>query len=167
MAKRLASILAIATGVAALAALAAPPPVTIPLNPVEPRIAELKVYVTDLDRSAAFYKSVFQMQEIERVHGQTVQESVLKFGATLETAKADIHTGIVLVSGPGTAGPAKGTNETPLAVLTVPDVAATMKRAADAGVPQTGRLRQDEGGRLSAGTVNDPNGNVIELIHMN
>jgi catechol 2,3-dioxygenase-like lactoylglutathione lyase family enzyme len=168
MAKRLASLVAIATAVAAITALAASEvKVVTPQDAAEARIAEVKIKVADLDRSAEFYRRVFQMQEIQRIGGagDAIQEVALKFGATLDKAKAGDHTGIVLVFRPGLAAPYKATDDVPATVLTVPDVAATMKRAAEAGIPPTGKATEAKG--YSVGTVNDPSGNVIELIHLN
>jgi hypothetical protein len=44
-------------------------------------------------------------------------------------------------------------------------VTATMKRAAEAGIPPMGKANEAKG--YSVGTVNDPSGNVIEVIHLN
>jgi catechol 2,3-dioxygenase-like lactoylglutathione lyase family enzyme len=168
MAKRLGRIAALLAPFAAMTALAAAEvKVVTPQDPTEARIGELKIKVADLDRSAEFYKRVFQMQEIQRIggSGDPVQEIALKFGATRDRARGGDHTGIVLVYRPGLPAPYKATDDVPVAVLTVPDVAATMKRAAEAGIPPTGKATEAKG--YSVGTVNDPSGNVVELIHLN
>jgi catechol 2,3-dioxygenase-like lactoylglutathione lyase family enzyme len=164
--KQLGSIVAIVTAITA-AATAAEVKVVTPRDPAEARIAEVKIKVADLDRSADFYKHVFQMQEIQRIGGagDAIQEVALKFGATGDKAKAGDHTGIVLVFRPGLSVPYKAADDVPAAVLTVPDVTATMKRAAEAGIPPAGKATEAKG--YSVGTVNDPSGNVIELIHLN
>ena len=166
MVKRLAGILAVTATLESSAAMAQVKVMT-PQDPAEARIAEVKIKVADLDRSAEFYTRVFQMQAIQRIGkaGDAIQEIALKFGSTLDTAKASDHTGIVLVFRSGLAAPFKATDDVPVAVLTVPDVEATMKRAADAGFPPTGDATQSKG--YSVGTVIDPSGNVVELIHLN
>ena len=100
-----------------------------PQSPTEPRIAFVKIDVNDLDAAAASYCKALQMQDIGRIHSKArlVDEATLKFGATPDGARAEDTAGIVLVFVPGRKTLHGTPDRTPLAVLTVADVAATVR----------------------------------------
>jgi hypothetical protein len=136
-----------------------------PKSATEPRIAFVKIDVNDLETSAKAYAHGLQMQDIGRIHSKTplLDEATLKFGDSPDHARASDTPGIVLVFVPGKqlqSVPGK----TPSAVLTVPDVAATVARAKEAGFTVGEEPRTADG--YTVGTIIDPSGNVIELIHL-
>jgi hypothetical protein len=137
-----------------------------PQSPIEPRIAFVKIDVNDLDAAAASYCKALQMQDIGRIHSKAplVDEATLKFGETPDGARTGDTAGIVLVFVPGRK-PLHGTpDRTPSAVLTVPDVAATVERGKAAGFTVTEAPKTTGG--FTVGSIQDASGNVIELIHL-
>ena len=137
-----------------------------PQDPRLPRIAFLKIDVNDLDQAAAAYCSMLQMQDIGRISNKQAQvdEATLKFGDDVPGAKAGNHTGIVLVAKPGRKSLHGYPDRTPAAVLTVPDVAATVERGTKAGFTIVEPVKN--AGGYTVASIADISGNVIELIHL-
>jgi predicted enzyme related to lactoylglutathione lyase len=137
-----------------------------PQDPHAPRIAFVKIDVNDLDKSAAAYCSALQMQDIGRISSKQagLDEATLKFGDDVAGAKAADHTGIVLVAKPGRKSLHGAPGRTPAAVLTVPDVAATVERGRTAGFTIVEPVKNT--GAYSVAMIADTSGNVIELIHL-
>jgi hypothetical protein len=163
--KRLAGLLTIATMALPWHGAAAQSSAT-PQSQTEPRIAFVKIDVNDLDAAASSYCKALQMQDIGRIHNKAplLDEATLKFGETPDSARAGNTAGIVLVFVPGRK-PLHGTpGKTPSAVLTVPDVAATVERGKAAGF--TVVQPPEIAGAFSVGKIQDASGNVIELIHL-
>jgi predicted enzyme related to lactoylglutathione lyase len=140
--------------------------VTTPRNATEARIGFVKIKVGDLEKAIDFYHRVLQMQDIGRIGDKSgqIQEATLKFGASVAQAKASDHTGIVLVFQATLKKQFQATDDIPVAVLTVPDVAAVAKRAADAGFTVSKPPR--DVGNVVAAEIRDSSGNVVELIHL-
>ncbi|HTJ63830.1 MAG TPA: VOC family protein [Alphaproteobacteria bacterium] len=166
MSNRLIGTLGAVAAVAFAAQAAFAQTAATPQSPTEPRIAFVKIDVNDLEVSAKAYMHALQMQDLGRIHNKTplVDEATLKFGDSLDHARAGDTAGIVLVFVPGRKPLQGAPGKTPAAVLTVPDVAATMARAKEAGftvgaVPKTGN-------GYTVGMIVDPSGNVIELLHL-
>jgi hypothetical protein len=159
-------------GYLALAAMALPWQVTAaqssatPQSPTEPRIAFVKIDVNDLDAAASSYCKALQMQDIGRIHSKAplIDEATLKFGSTPEGARAGDTAGIVLVFVPGRKPLHGAPDKTPSAVLTVPDVAATVERGKAAGFTVIEPPKTTGG--FTVGSMQDASGNVIELIHL-
>jgi hypothetical protein len=157
-------------GVFVAAALSAPAAVgqssATPQSTTEPRIAFVKIDVNDLDTAASSYCRALQLQDIGRIHSKTplLDEATLKFGDTPEGARAGDTTGIVLVFVPGRKALHGAPGRTPSAVLTVPDVAATVERGKAAGFTVVEPPKNTGG--FTVGSMQDASGNVIELIHL-
>ena len=137
-----------------------------PHSTTEPRIAFVKIDVNDLDVAASSYCRALQMQDIGRIHSKMplLDEATLKFGNTPDGARAGDTTGIVLVFVPGRKTLHGAPGRTPSAVLTVPDVAATVERGKAAGFTVI-EPPKNTGGYV-VGSMQDASGNVIELIHL-
>ena len=137
-----------------------------PQSPTEPRIAFVKIDVNDLDAAASSYCKALQMQDIGRIHSKAplVDEATLKFGSTPDGARAGEAAGIVLVFVPGRTTLHGMPDKTPSAVLTVPDVAATIERGKAAGFAVIEPPKTTGG--FTVGSIQDASGNVIELIHL-
>jgi hypothetical protein len=137
-----------------------------PKSPTEARIAFVKIDVNDLEASAKAYAHALQMQDLGRIHSKTplLDEATLKFGDSPDHARASDTPGIVLVFVPGRKPLQGAPGKTPSAVLTVPDVAATVARAKEAGFTVGETPKTADG--YTVGTIVDPSGNVIELIHL-
>jgi lactoylglutathione lyase len=138
-----------------------------PQSPTEARIAFVKIDVNDLEASAKAYMHALGMQDLGRIHNKAplLDEATLKFGDTPDHARATDTAGMVLVFIPGRKPLHGAPGKTPSAVLTVPDVAATVARAKDAGFTVAEAPRTTSGGYAVAMIV-DPSGNVIELLHL-
>jgi hypothetical protein len=154
-------ILASAVGHSALAQSAA-----TPQSPTEPRVAFVKVDINELDSAVTAYEHAFQMQDIGRMHGDAPLEDVatLKFGESVEAARASSSVGIILVSVPGRTPLHGAPNKTPYLILTVPNVQTTLGRATAAGFKVV--IAPRPMGGYSEAWVADPSGNVIELIQL-
>jgi hypothetical protein len=137
-----------------------------PKSPTEPRIAFVKIDVNDLEASAKAYAHALQMQDLGRIKSKMplLDEATLKFGDSPDHARASDTPGFVLVFVPGRKPLKSVPDKTPSAVLTVPDVAATVARAKEAGF--TAGEEPKTGSGYTVGTIVDPSGNVIELIHL-
>jgi hypothetical protein len=137
-----------------------------PQSSTEPRIAFVKIDVNDLDSAASSYCRALQMQDIGRIHSKAplLDEATLKFGETPDGARAGDTAGIVLVFVPGRKALHGVPNKTPSAVLTVPDVAATVAHGKAAGFTVVEPPKTTGG--FTVGSIQDASGNVIELIHL-
>jgi catechol 2,3-dioxygenase-like lactoylglutathione lyase family enzyme len=137
-----------------------------PQSQTEPRIAFVKIDVNDLDAAVSSYCKALQMQDIGRIHNKAplLDEATLKFGETPDSARAGNTAGIVLVFVPGRKMLRGTPDKTPSAVLTVPDVAATVERGKAAGFTVVGPPKTVGG--FTVGSIQDAGGNVIELIHL-
>jgi predicted enzyme related to lactoylglutathione lyase len=140
--------------------------VATPRNATEARIGFVKIKVGDLEKAVDFYRRVLQMQDIGRIGDKSgkIQEATLKFGTSVAEAKASDHTGIVLVFQATLKTQFQATDDIPVAVLTVPDVAVVAKRAADAGFTVSKPPR--DVGNVIAAEIKDSSGNLVELIHL-
>jgi hypothetical protein len=137
-----------------------------PQSPTEPRVAFVKVDINELDAAVTAYEHAFQMQDIGRMHGDAPIEDVatLKFGESLDAARASSSVGIILVSVPGRKPLHGAPNKTPYLVLTVPNVQTTLGRATAAGFKVV--IAPRPMGAYSEAWVADASGNVIELIQL-
>jgi hypothetical protein len=137
-----------------------------PQSPTEPRVAFVKVDINDLDATAAAYEKAFQMNDIGRMHGDAPSEDVatLKFGESVDAARASSSVGIILVSVPGRKPLHGAPDKTPYLVLTVPSVQGTLARATAAGFKVV--IAPRPMGGYSEAWVADASGNVIELIQL-
>jgi len=137
-----------------------------PQSPSEPRIAFVKVDINELDASVTAYEHAFQMQDIGRMHGDAPPEDVatLKFGESIDAARASNSAGIILVSVPDRKPLHGAANKTPYLVLTVPNVKATLERATAAGFKVV--IAPRPMGGYSEAWVADASGNIIELIQL-
>jgi catechol 2,3-dioxygenase-like lactoylglutathione lyase family enzyme len=103
-------------------------------------LGPMKYRVGDMDKSVEFYKRVLGMQEVFRVRNayppndpNMLIEVGLKFGNTVDEAKADKGNTLVLMNREKAAQPYKAPDDLPNFIITVADVDAVAKRTRDSG----------------------------------
>lgn len=120
-----------------------------------------RVTAPDTEKLAEFYKGAFSMHEVQRIPLGEGVEIMLNFGATMELAKANPGSQVVLFPRPG--------NEledlTAHLIFNVTDMDATVAAIKKAGGSMSGDpfAFGDTGIRIGMGI--DPAGNHFELLY--
>ena len=140
---------------AASAAQSAPPPTAPPATvaPVaSPRVIMLRLFVADIARGEKFYHEVFGANVVQKM-GDNVRIMIFPGGAM---------PGIILI---------QSRDEVSMNgsfVIQVPDVQATLRRAAANGgtLMNTRFAQQVEGMPASSSHFTDPDGNIVEVLQI-
>lgn len=142
-------------------------------NPTKPHVPPtttgnnfsfVRLYVSNLGKSVAFYTQVLGLHEVRRLSPPTVPATEIFFGSDNPNASLiDIEERLsnsVLVSPEPNAGSA-------VFCVEVKDVAAALKKAASAGgkIAMQGSHVQWPGMAFTWAVADDPDGNHIELIN--
>lgn len=120
-----------------------------------------RITAPDTEALAGFYKRAFGMHEVQRIPLGSGPEIMLNFGATVEAAKANPNSQVVLFPRPADSRE----DNTPHLIFNVTDMSATVAAVRAAG----GRFEQepfeygDTGIHIGMGI--DPAGNHFELIY--
>lgn len=129
----------------------------------KPRFSFTKVIVDDLDRPAAFYKSVFGMRELARIQDALTPERPIE---EIILSLADDMAGeppLILFKFLGEAPPAASDV---ILGFAVPDVDAVVERVKSAGgkVVREPRDQPEHGVRVAFAT--DCDGRLLEIVQM-
>lgn len=123
-------------------------------------VRNARVAAPDVAAAAAFYRSAFGMQEVQRYERPGFLEVILNFGRTVEEAKAAQTTRIALITRRPDQ-PAEGVSNL---VLNVGDMDKVVARVtAGGGTIEKPPSRSATSGNVIA-MVRDPAGNRVELI---
>jgi catechol 2,3-dioxygenase-like lactoylglutathione lyase family enzyme len=142
-------------------------------------ISAVKIRTLDMERAIAFYEKVLGMQVVARTDnpypparlvkkdmeggGRSI-ETQLKFGNSVEEAKASKGIGVVLRTLPGVKEPYKPRADDPLMVVSVKDIDAAERRITENGYkPYIAPFEFAPGIRILF--VLDPSGNDIEIVN--
>jgi catechol 2,3-dioxygenase-like lactoylglutathione lyase family enzyme len=131
----------------------------------------IKMRAADMEKSVAFYKNLLGMQEVFRIKaeyppGNTTNQLVevgLKFGATVEAARADKGPTLALMHREHKTQTYAAPDDLPNFIITVPDVNAVMAKARSMGVAPY-LEPYDAGPATKVAFIKDPSGNVVEFI---
>jgi catechol 2,3-dioxygenase-like lactoylglutathione lyase family enzyme len=124
----------------------------------------IKMNVTDLPRSLAFFGDILGMKEAKRVHAsKTATEVILNFDGN------DNDFGVVLVNNTERKGPIDLGNGFTTVTFVVPDVRVVAKRITDAGYQLTQPVTDIKLPDLNAtyAFAKGPDGYAIEIVHFN
>ena len=120
----------------------------------------VRVAAKDTVASAKFYQAAFGMQEVNRVDTPGGPNIFVKFGATVEAAKANKSGPIIIMHRDS------DDLKDPIAhvILNVKDIAATVAAIQAAGGSMAGDPRPFGNSGMVIGIAIDPAGNRLELI---
>ena len=120
----------------------------------------VRVAAKDTVASAKFYQAAFGMQEVNRVDTPGGPNIFVKFGATVEAAKANKSGPIIIMHRDS------DDLKDPIAhvILNVKDMAATVAAIQAAGGSMAGDPRPFGNSGMVIGIAIDPAGNRLELI---
>jgi predicted enzyme related to lactoylglutathione lyase len=119
-----------------------------------------RVGATDVAALAKFYQSAFGLKEVNRLELPGHLEIMLNFGDTVEAAKANTATQIVIMH--RDSDDLK--DPVPHMILTVSDLAATSAAISAAGGKIEGKPIPFGKAGMMIGFASDPVGNRLELI---
>jgi predicted enzyme related to lactoylglutathione lyase len=146
-------IVTFAVGLCAVLLLAAPARAQVTMN-------SLRVGAVNTEALAKFYSAAFGMQEVNRLQAGGGPEIFLNFGATVDAAKANRGTPLVLMHRDSDALQ----DPIPHIIFNVTDMAATVAALKAAGGSMSGDPRPFGTSGIVIGMAIDPVGNRIELI---
>src|SRR5580704_8226182 len=120
----------------------------------------VRVGAKDTVALAKFYQAAFGMQEVNRIDAPGGPEVFVKFGATIDSAKANKSEPIVIMHRDS------DDLKDPIAhvILNVKDMTATVAAIKKAGGSMTGDPRPYGNTGIVIGIAVDPAGNRIEMI---
>jgi predicted enzyme related to lactoylglutathione lyase len=118
----------------------------------------VRIGAKDVLATAKFYQTAFGMHEVQRISQPNMLEVMLSWGPTLEAAKANPVSQIVIMSRAADDGSDKMAH----LILRVKDMQAAVKSAVAAGAKaERAPFKFDE---MWIGLLIDPAGNHIELL---
>jgi len=126
-------------------------------------VLAVRLGAKDVVALAKFYDAAFGLKEIDRV-GQPPTEIIMRYGATVATAKAGSSPEfLVQRREPGAAN-----DPIPHAVFHVSDIGASVAAAKAAGATLKGDVAAVPIGGIpvKVATLVDPDGNVLELMEL-
>jgi len=126
-------------------------------------VLAVRLGAQDVVSLAKFYDAAFGLKEIDRV-GQPPREIVMRYGASVATAKAGSSPEFLLQ----TREPGAAADTIPHAVFHVSDMEATLAAAKAAGATMRGKVASVTIGStpVKVVTLLDPDGNVLELMEL-
>lgn len=129
----------------------------------EVTVMAVRIGADDVATLAKFYETAFGLKEIDRV-GNPATEIIMRFGATVEEAKAGSSPEFLLQR--REAGAASDTMMH--AIFRVSDIAASVAAAKAAGATMNGDVTTVEigGTPIKLATLADPDGNVLEIMEL-
>ena len=133
----------------------------------EPRIMFVAIHVADLARSLEFYTGILGMREYQRYPGPDRQEVALTYATHVQDAQpTDSGTMLLLVKLKEHEGAYSHGEALSRIALGVPDVRAAVAAAAKGGHKIVRQPQTIDGGSLTIGFIEDPDGFTLELIEV-
>jgi predicted enzyme related to lactoylglutathione lyase len=121
----------------------------------------VRVEGEDVPALAKFYQDAFGLKEVNRLTTPSAIEIMLNFGETVEAAKANKSTQIVISK----HSPSSGLDSVPHVVISVTDMAKTVAAFKAAGGKFEREPQVYSDGAFTIGFGNDPAGNRVEVIY--
>jgi predicted enzyme related to lactoylglutathione lyase len=132
--------------------------VTASVQSADMMLDSVRIGAKDVAATAKFYQAAFGMHEVKRISQPSFLEIMLNWGATVEAAKADQGSQIVIMQRAADDGSDKMAH----VIIRVKDVQAVVKQAVAAGAKTERPPFQFDG--MWIGMLIDPAGNHIELL---
>jgi len=126
-------------------------------------VLAVRLSASDVPALASFYETAFGLKAIDHV-GEPPTEIIMRYGATVEAAKAGSSPEFLVAQREGAAG----SDEMAHAIFRVADIAATMAAAKAAGATvRTDVVSVPIGGTpIQIAMIVDPAGNVVEIMEL-
>jgi catechol 2,3-dioxygenase-like lactoylglutathione lyase family enzyme len=126
-------------------------------------VLAVRLGAKDVAALAKFYETAFGLKEIDHV-GQPPTEIIMRYGATVEAAKAGSSPEFLVAR----REPGAANDSIPHAIFHVSDIGATVvaAKAAGATIKSDAASVQIGGMPVKVATLVDPDGNLLEIMEL-